>query len=40
MIFNYLGFGVKLLYPLLLPSYARMVCPGKDSAVMSRGAVG
>jgi len=31
--------SVKLIYPLPLPGYARRVCPGKDSAVMSRGAL-
>jgi len=31
--------ALSLEYPLLLPGYTRMVCPGKDSAVMSRGAL-
>jgi len=39
MIFNYLGLGVKLKYPLLLPGYTRRVCSGKDSDGMSRGAI-
>jgi len=39
MAFNCLGLGVKLKYPLLLPGYTQMVCSGKDSDVISRGAV-